>query len=415
MRERCWRAAWVLTATAGLAIAALIAACGGPTIVPAGHETVVPPGGGGGGGTRPGWGGPTTPIRMEKPKLLGPVNPALVLLPGGGTRMAEPNVRVRVSEEEDAPPAVARGKYRGRVVVERLADGKFVAVNLVPMDAYVQGVLAKELYGSWDIETYKAQAVAARTYALYQILAQGSQRLWDVNADESSQMYGGIAGETAKSRAAVAATRGQVLMAAGADGRLGIFCTFYSAATGGATQDPYEAWGDAPVGPLAARRLRPDLERNWEAHQGSATWDPIRITKAEVGRVLAAWAQQNDIGYLKGLGPVARVVVGRRNAATGRPTEIWVTDVRGRTVPLRAEEFRLALVYDPQDRAPHPMSSWFDIVDQGNAIVLTNGRGFGHGIGMSQWGAQTLAEEGKTAAQILGYYYPGSTLVQAWP
>jgi len=117
---------------------------------------------------------------------------------------------------------------------------------------------------------------------------------------------------------------------------------------------------------------------------------------------------------LKGLDAVYSVVIGRRNAVTGRPTEIWVTDVRGHTVALRAEEFRLALVHDPKGRAPCPISSWFDIVDRGNAIVLANGRGFGHGIGMSQWGAQTMALEGRPASQILGYYYPGSMLVQAW-
>ena len=73
-----------------------------------------------------------------------------------------------------------------------------------------------------------------------------------MNNDESSQMYGGIAGETAKARAAVSDTRGQVLTAV-SNGKSGIFCSRYSACIGGASQDPFDAWGDPSVGPLAAR------------------------------------------------------------------------------------------------------------------------------------------------------------------
>ena len=106
--------------------------------------------------------------------------------------------------------------------------------------------------------------------------------------------------------------------------------------------------------------------------------------------------------------------IGKRNAATQRPTEFQLTDVNGRTAPIRAEEFRLALMNDPAGRAPKPYSSFFEIRAEGDTFVMYNGRGYGHGIGMSQWGAQALAKQGRTHPQILAFFYPGAELAQLW-
>ena len=102
---------------------------------------------------------PMTPIKMEKPRMLGPVSPAIVMVP---EEMAEPAVRVRLTEEEDRPPVVKKSAYRGRIETVQLADGKYVAVNVVPMDAFLAGVLPKELYGNWSGETYRKRRRSRR-------------------------------------------------------------------------------------------------------------------------------------------------------------------------------------------------------------------------------------------------------------
>jgi stage II sporulation protein D len=345
------------------------------------------------------------PIRMEKPRLLGPVAPAIVAVPAA---MEEPILRVRLTAEEDAPPVMDRHRYYGTIEIVRLPTGKYVAINAVPIEHYLAGVLAKELYGSWALETYKAQAVAARTFALYQMKTAARDRLWDVNNDESSQMYGGIRGETAKSRAAVAQTRGTVLTTTWKN-QTGLFCTFYSACAGGGTQDPWEAWGDMPVGPLAARRLGA-IDDDCPKY----SWPTIALSKEDLSRSIESWGRRNGVAYLAALGPIRSALITKRNAVTGRPTEITLTGVNKRSVPIRAEEFRLALIYDPDGAAPKPPSSFFNIKDAGAELLLTNGHGYGHGIGMSQWGAQALALQGKTAREILAFYYPGSIARHLW-
>ena len=283
-------------------------------------------------------------VQLEKPRLLGPVTPAIVTLP---ERMGEPLIRVKLTEEMDARPVI-RKAYRGRIETIELPNGNYVAINVVPIDAYLEGVLPKEILNSWEPATFRAQAVAARTFALYQMLTDTKDKPWDVSNDVTSQMYGGIAGETRNSREAVDETRGQVLTAT-FHGSTGIFCSFYSACTGGATQDPFEAWGESPVSTLAARKIG-DLE-SFSA-SSHFTWPAMLIPKADISRCVRSWGERNGFTHLTALGEIRSVVITRRNAVTGaadgdgaragRPMP------RGGQPPIRAEEFRQMLIYDPE-------------------------------------------------------------------
>ncbi len=349
------------------------------------------------------------PIVLSKPPSLGPVGPPIVILP---EHIAEPEIRVRLTDEKDSPPPIAAAKYRGHIETLRMPDGKYVAINVLPLDNYLQGVLTRELIASWDPAAFRAQAIAARTFALFQMTTEGRGKSWDVSSDVTSQVYGGISAETAPARAAVAATRGQVLMTEFA-GKTGIFCSFYSSCIGGASQDPYDAWGDPSITPLSAH-----LTGTVDTNSARYNWDhDFVISKADVTRCIQSWGVKNDFAYLKALGAGGRietVVISKRNPITSRPVELTLTDSAGHSAPIRAEEFRLALMNDPLGRAPKPYSSNCDIRMQGDAIVLYNGHGYGHGIGMSQWGAQNLAKHGYSYAQILTFFYPGSALKQLW-
>ena len=343
--------------------------------------------------------------KLEKPCLVGPLSPAIVILPD---KYPQPTIRVLIAPEQNSRPALATAAYRGKVEAVKLPNGHYIGLNTLPLDSYLQGVLAKELYGSWDIEAFRTQAVAARTYALYQIFANTHDRAYDVTDNEGSQMYGGIAGETPRSRQAVADTAGQVLIARYGD-KSGIFCAYYSACHGGATQDPSEAWGDYPVAPLSAR-----IVGNIDAGCSRYTWPTMTLKKEDLQRCVNNWGEHNGFTELAALGPIHTVIISERNATTNRPTVITLTDVQGKSAVMRAEEFRLSLVLDPAGSAPKPFSSWFDIKDAGRSLQLVNGRGYGHGIGLSQWGAQAMALNGHNYKQILSFYYPTSTLRTLW-
>jgi stage II sporulation protein D len=343
---------------------------------------------------------------LAKPPMLGPLEPNIVVLP---PRISEPEIRVRLTDEEDRPPVIPAGRYRGRIDILRVSTGGYVAVNVLPLETYLQGVVAKELLPSWSPAAFRAQAIAARTFALFELSAIGRSMPWDVSDDQSSQVYGGIAGENAAARAAVAQTRGQVLTV-NIGGQRGIFCARYSACIGGASQDPADAWGDPSVPPLAAH-----LTGNVDQNSPRFNWNrEFTATSADVTRSVRNWGVRNRLPYLQTLGNVVSVVISKRNSVTRRPAELLLTDNAGKTAPIRAEEFRLALMNDPDGKAPKPYSSNFEIRAQGDTFILYNGHGHGHGIGLSQWGAQNLAANGYSHTQILAYFYPGSDLRQLW-
>jgi stage II sporulation protein D len=133
------------------------------------------------------------------------------------------------------------GAYRGAlVVVPSSGGGSLNVVNAISVDKYVQGVIAGEMPSSWPIEALKAQAVAARSYGLTSTVRGDGFNLHD---DTRSQVYNGIAGETAATNKAAIATKGQVVMYGGEIAR-----TYYSASSGGQTESVEFGFpGSAPV------------------------------------------------------------------------------------------------------------------------------------------------------------------------
>ena len=348
---------------------------------------------------------PPVPAILPKPSVLGAAYPAVIPLPA---RMAQPDIRVRITGELPSPPRIRSWLYRGRVEILHLADGKYVAVNVLPMEDYLAGVLSRELYSNWLPAAYRAQAIAARTYALYQIKTFGLTHPWDVTGTQSSQVYGGKDAETRVAWQAVDATRG-IVMYGRAHGITGLFWAYFSACNGGASQSAAEAWGDPSVPPLVNR-----LFGTLDANCPEFTWPTMTLSLSQITQAVTWWGQKNDLPYLAELGPIRFVRITQRNAVTHRPMIITLTDVAGHVGKMRAEEFRLALALDPMRNVPAPPSSFFRIQPDGNNIELIDGHGFGHGIGLSQWGAQTLARRGWRARSILQTYYPHSWIHKEW-
>jgi stage II sporulation protein D len=293
--------------------------------------------------------------------------------------------------------------YRGKFFLHPQGAQQFVVVNYVDMESYLAGVLAKELYAYWSPETYRALAVTARTFALYHKEHFGVGHDYDVGDNQSAQVYGGFVAETPKSWKAVRETQGTVL-AYGPPGRERIFMAQYSACNGGVVNGAYVIRDADRIPPLEGGQADGDGAgcKHWR-------WDTVRVTKAEMYKAI------QSSGY-----PAAAALTNVKEIRVAQWTPygrmIWVDllDSAGHLLRLRAEDLRLVLLRSGPKAAKNIFSMNCGIRDVGDSFEFYDGKGFGHGVGLSQWGAEDKAERGMKAEQILGFYYPGAALVKRY-
>ena len=297
---------------------------------------------------------------------------------------------------------IGQTSYRGQMVIEADKTGRIRAVNHIDLENYLAGVLRKELYAEWHIRTYRAQAIAARTYAMYKMATNGKGRPYDVFSTQASQVYGGVAAETAKSRRAVADTRG-IVLAAGPEGNEKIFCAYYSSNCGGLSNPAHALEGPTVTsGPLAGGVVCNDCQ---SAKRYS--WPPVTVSKSLIHRALAK--KYREAAKLPGVAAVKVV-----SSFHGRPIWVDIVGTDGKKVRIRAADLRLALLRtgDPSIKGLH--SANFRIRDAAGSIMFDQGRGFGHSVGMCQWGAEGKARRGVSVESILQTYYPTSKLFRSY-
>ncbi|MBE9139460.1 SpoIID/LytB domain-containing protein [Nodosilinea sp. LEGE 07088] len=260
--------------------------------------------------------------------------------------------------------------YRGRVLVMPV-EGKVTAVNWVDLEAYLYGVVGGEMPASWPQEALKAQAVAARSYALYRRDRTQGQ-LFDVDSTTASQVYRGMAGEATSVQAAVNATQGQVLTYGGS-----VIEAVFHSSSGGYTENSEDIW----------QRPTPYL-------RGVADFDQ----EAPVFRWSETFSAEQFSQRIPGIGRLQAVTT-ERATPRGRIVSIRLQGTAGTRV-LTGTELRAAL----------GLRSTLGSVSVAGDTIRVDGRGYGHGLGMSQWGARALAGRGYSYQQILAYYYQGSVL-----
>jgi stage II sporulation protein D len=308
---------------------------------------------------------------------------ALVVPDGAGLRVDGRRVGRRWVVPGVGPHRAGDQWVRGSVAVERRGPGVRV-INRVPLESYVAGTLGTEVYSRWDADALRAQAVVTRTYALYQRAQSGAQD-FDVEAGTSDQVYGGVRAENEAIARAVADTRSEVLTWNGKP----ILAAFHSA-SGGRTASSDEVWGDSlpylRSVPVDDEELSPD------------TYWRVRMSRAALGRALAPLGL--DLGAFRS----ARVV---ERAGSGRAAKIALSGSRG-SGTITARQLRSA-VGEGVIR-----STLFEIREIGGEVVFV-GSGHGHGVGMSQWGAQAMAERGADYRTILAAFYPGTVLERRSP
>jgi len=278
-------------------------------------------------------------------------------------------------------------RYRGALRLVQRPGSLFHVINVVPIEPYLASVINGEMPSRWPAAALRAQAVAARTYALYQIQQRAPAALYDLRPDQWSQMYLGLQSETARSRRLVNETAGIVLTYRGR-----LFCTYYSSTCGGHTQDGRHVFEDGAIPPLAGVTC-PYCTGSKYSH-----WERTISTGALSTAINARLA-----GDGRTVGTVTALQVLQR-AASGHVARIKVLGTTG-AVEMGGKAFRHAV---GTRRLP---STRFQVHTAAGALRFVGG-GFGHGVGMCQVGAKGAAEAGLDFLQILQYYYPHSKAVR---
>jgi stage II sporulation protein D len=279
---------------------------------------------------------------------------------------------VRTSEQRLTVPV------SGLVHVVRRGDG-FLVINQVDLEEYVKGVVPAEVNSAWHPEMLKAQAVAARTYALYQQMLSAS-RDYDVVASVQDQVYRGKQGIDAAVLRAVEETRGLVLTYDGAP----IYAAFSSTAAG-LTEDAVNVWSkEYPY--LKGVECPFDLASPYYQWTSSFKRDLLEQTLRQQGLAVGTITAMTPLMMSRG----------------GRVATLRLVHSEGELI-LKGEELRKAVGYMVVP------STQFTVESVGSDIVLS-GYGAGHAVGMCQWGAKELAELGYSFSTILNYYYPDTEL-----
>lgn len=289
---------------------------------------------------------------------------------------------VRIEAESQAAISLNGKRLRGALEIRKQKNQTLLVINHVDLEDYLRGVLSKEVPDYWPPEALKTVAIAARTYAVYQRLTKAPAE-YDVTADVMSQDYGGKSHEKAATTRAVKATAGLIILNRGR-----LFPTFYHSTCGGITEN-----GRA-MGKFDLEPLRGGVVCNFCQASPFYRWQR-RLTKADLNWALKK-SKHGQVGTILDL----RVT---RRTPTGRAEEIAIVGVT-RTLRISGFDLRALLGFE------HIRSPFFSVAGAGDAFLL-DGRGWGHGVGLCQFGTSELARRGLSAREILAYYYPGTELV----
>ena len=292
--------------------------------------------------------------------------------------------------------------YRGEIILLPTGPNNFQVINRLDMESYLAGVLPRELFPSWPLETHRALAVAARTFAMYHCLTFGRSNEYDLGSNQSAQVYGGLAAETPTGWQALHSTRGRILTW-GPAGDERIFMAQYSSCCGGHVNGAGVIRNAQDIQPL-----RGGQACNYCSSASRYRWPAVRFAKDDIYDAIAA--RYPAAAKLSGVAEI-RVV---EKTDYGRVVWVDVIDAQGESIRLRAEDIRLSMLRSglPNARSLYSMNCRWR--NAGDSIEFYDGRGYGHGVGLCQWGAFGMAGAGFSGEQILQFYYPGAKLHKAY-
>ena len=260
------------------------------------------------------------------------------------------------------------------------------------MEEYITGVVAGEMRKGWPEDAYAAQAIVARTFTMDFLARGGTRRLHgtDVSTDEQEAQAYNAEAITPEIRRAVQKTKGKVMTYRGRFVR-----GWFSASCGGRTALAREGLAFREAEPpymssvsCRERKVIPEDEFFWEAG----------FSRTEIANAM------RELG--KDVGPVQRVEIAQKSR-TGRAVRIRVIG-QERRAEVAGGDLRMAL--DPQKIR----SIWINSIENTDAGIRMRGQGFGHGVGLCQWGAYAMAKDGHTPVSIVKHYYPKVRIMDIW-
>jgi stage II sporulation protein D len=315
--------------------------------------------------------------------------------------------------------------YRGIFLITT-QNGKINLINQLLLEEYLQGVVPKEVIPEWPMAALKAQAIAARTFTAASLGRHGAR--FDLCATTHCQVYGGVTAEHPNTNLAVVETAGKVITYNGK-----IISAFYHAASGGMTDDAANIWM------VSSPYLKPVIEwdqsspwtqwtrsYNWTELQGIAVRDFPQIGRLTQVLPVSFESDGKRILRLKLKGDTGEVFISGEQFrySTGIPssqmqmgiiygpepfiTLWWTHNLFPEALTANNEIPGLAadLLNPPWD-LPDP---WAWLQDKEPVKMVLRGAGWGHGVGLSQWGARGMSDNGFNERQILEHYYPGSII-----
>ena len=269
-------------------------------------------------------------------------------------------------------------KYHGNMEISP-ADKGLLVVNELPLEDYLVGLINCEISSQWPMEAIKAQAVVARSYAVYQ-KEMRKNAIYDLESTVMDQVYEGCEIEDSRAGRGVKETAGEVLTYKG-----NVIQAFYHSNCGGHTESSENVWG-------FSLPYMQGVDCSYCLATPSAKWEQtIPLNKIE--------------SLLKGNGyqvaGLLEIRTGKKNRS-GRVTDLTLIFAKGR-LTISAVNFRKIIGYTVIK------STNFEARIAGDDAVFT-GIGYGHGVGLCQWGAKQRAGDGFDYREILSYYYPGTRL-----
>lgn len=291
-------------------------------------------------------------------------------------------LRIKLQKDVTIYSAQKKRRYRGELVILAGEDGKLTAINNLDLEQYVKGVLYHEVSHKWPIGAIQAQAVATRTYALYQTIVNKDQQ-FDVTSDIYSQVYGGRSSERFRTNIASERTNKQILTY---DGK--VLPAYFHANCGGHTEDVSELWKHDlnPLKGVPCTFCAKGPHNEWKVNF----------------QLKSLQEKLNSKGYDVGL--IKDIEILEKNRS-GRIRNLKITMRDGRSIEISGKDFRNAV-------GPNELkSNKYVIVMQGYFVDII-GQGWGHGVGMCQWGAYQMSVENNNYRKILEHYYPGAKIIR---
>lgn len=302
----------------------------------------------------------------------------LTVRDGDGTVRVNGNSYKRIRFSSADPLKVNNKSYRGMVEIIS-QNNALLVINELPLEQYLVGVINSEISSTWPMEVIKVQAVIARTYAVAK-RQERNRAIFHLESTVMDQAYDGSDLEDSRAARGVHETEGQVLTYRGVP-----IQAFYHANSGGKTEASQNVWG------MSLPYLQ-GVDCQYGATGNSSTWEQT-LPLARIEQAL-----RNAGHKISGLSDIK---AGPRNSRD-RVTTVTLVTNRG-TVSMPATRFRMSV-------GSTVVKSTNFTVQVENGAAFFKGAGYGHGVGLCQWGARQRALDGFTYTEILSYYYPGAKL-----